>query len=381
MGTVTAGIIRDANSKFVVNLSNALLQVFDNQAVPVQRVTLGKVAGGTIDYGLRVSDANGSTIADFTGNNRILAVPLQDKGLLSSNITLDLSTGLTQIVQLGASALSLTFTGMVDGGRYRVWFQQDPTGSRTFPTITNAVMFTGGVAPTLTTTPGALDLFEFEFRAIPTARFTCITLQTNVLLPTPNVVSTTPSSLPSSTGHTVAMPASVTAGDLLLMLCCFSGASARTTPTGWTLVGSSGLCGIFAKVSDGTEGGTTVNVITVASELCAAQVLRINKWFGSLTGLSVNMLTGAPAAAGDPPSSTPGWTDRTLWMAVASIGALNTITDPANYGNVQTTDSGTTARVHSVQRVLFAATENPATFSWVGSTSWGVATLAIRPPA
>ena len=390
IGTITAGLLRDTASTFIADLTNALLTITDTQGSPVVRLKLGKIAGGATDYGLQIFDKDAATVADFTGAKRILAVPVQPSIDSGTSLTVDLSTGLTQQVRLTGTA-TITLSNPTNGGRYRIWFQQDATGSRPFPTILGpngeVFMYTADTPPTLTTTPGAMDLFEFEYRTNPTTRFTVMTLQTNVMAPTPQVQSMTGTSVSSaSVNHNVSMPATVNAGELLLMIITFHATQGSvTTPSGWTASGAIGLANTFTKAASGSEGGTTVNVVTGNSVKAAAQTYRITRWFGNAgtNGVVVTTNSGAPGTGADPSNNTPGWTDRTLWLAAVGVTGNPTFSvDPTNYANLNSTgDGASTCLVRSLRRTLYATSENPSTFTWSGSQSWAVFTIAVRPPA
>jgi hypothetical protein len=383
---------QDAAAKMLVDVGNALITVTDAQGTPKVRAKYGKVGAGTSDYGLQVYDQAGATVADFTGAKRILAVPVQPSVDSGTAVTLDLSTGLTQQVRLTGTA-TVTLSNPTDGSRYRIWFQQDPTGSRPFPTITGAngdevVMYTNDIPPTLTTTPGALDLFEFEYRISPSKRFTCMTLQLNVLLPTPQVQSITGSQFNvAATSHLVSMPATVNAGDLLL---CFIDVSTGTvtTPTGWTLVtsgahgGGAGSFLCYAKAAAGTEGGTTVDFVTSANATAAAQVYRITRWNGSVgSGILAGFTTGGGASVNPDPPLLTGFLDRDLWIAAeGTLGAPTISAYPASYTN-GTQSLGTGNQVASARRVLYAASENPGAFTISGAQVWGAITVCVEPPA
>jgi len=348
--------------------------------------------GGIESTSVKVRDANAKIVMDVSGTNRIFAIPVTDLGAKSADFNVDLSTGTTQQVQLGASALKLTFLNPVDGGRYRMWFQQDVTGSRTFPTITNAVMYTNDTPPVLTTSPGVLDLYEFEYRENPTARFTCMTLQTNVVPPTPTTVGPTTNGIVSGTNHNVLMPATVTTGQLLLMFFGYTlVAGAITTPTGWTLVTSGdgtaapspGLF-LFAKISDGTEGGTNVNVVTTNAVAAIGRVYKISSWKGNIaTGVAAALTAITNSTTADPPSLTPGWTDRDLWIAYfIAVQDANNPAPPTNYTDDGAGTVGATASDKSGHRTLFAATENPGAFgAFSVARNWRAVTVAIQPPA
>lgn len=381
---IAAGTITAAKLAATMILTN-LLQVDDTQGSPVTRVKLGKVAGGTTDYGIQVFDSAGGTIMDFTGAKRILAVPIQASTDSGSSLTIDLSTGLTRQVRLTANSPTITLTNPTDGGRYRIWFQQDTTGSRTFPIIVGAngeiVMFTNDTAPTLTTTPGALDLFEFEYRITPTSRYSCMPLQTNVLLPAP-IVSTAQGTDNLATAiNTIGMPASIVAGNLLVMVVTRSGGTITSEPSGWTrLAGTLGTnIVVYAKVA---AGGDTASITIDSAVDLAASTLNIKRWLGSLSGVAVSSFGAGISTAPDPPSLTAGWTDRSLWLAavVAPSADPGTITNPANY--VAAGSAGTAAtQVKIVQRNLYATTENPGAFTAGNSISWSTVTISVQPPA
>jgi hypothetical protein len=158
-----------------------------------------------------------------------------------------------------------------------------------------------------------------------------------------------------------------------------------TTPSGWTAAGSIGLANIFTKAASGSEGGTTVNVVTANSVKAAAQTYRITRWFGDAgtNGVVVATNSGAPGTSADPSNNTPNWTDRTLWLAAAAVTGNPTFSvDPTNYTNVQSTgDGASTCLLRSLRRTLYATSENPSTFTWSGSQSWSAFTIAVRPPA
>jgi hypothetical protein len=356
-------------------------------------------AGNLTSYGalqtraLKVFDQNNAPIMDVETGKRILAIPIQPSVDSGTALTLDLSTGLTQQVRLTGTA-TITLSNPTDGGRFRLWFQQDTTGSRPFPTVVGAngeiVMYTNETPPTLTTTPGAMDLFEFEYRAGPTTRFTCMTLQTNVLLPTPQVQGA-PTATPfgSGTNHNVGMPATVNAGDLLLILFVRSGTSTVTTPAGWTRIdggAGSDMSRIYKKVADGTEGGTTVNVTTSVAETGAAQALRCTRWYGTAAGVEIAGSTlNGPSTNPDPISLSPSWgVDRTLWIAAEfSTGNPGVTVYPTNFstGQTITSDIGALCQLASCRRTLYATVQDPSAFTIGTSQTWDVYTLAVRPPA
>lgn len=67
MGELTAGVVRDANSRFVLDLDSVLQTIADNQDTPIDRVKIGQLGGGNADYGIEVYDSNGDLILGATG--------------------------------------------------------------------------------------------------------------------------------------------------------------------------------------------------------------------------------------------------------------------------------------------------------------------------
>jgi hypothetical protein len=133
----------------------------------------------------------------------------------------------------------------------------------------------------------------------------------------------------AATSHPISMPASVTAGQRLLVILAVSKdltaapAVNITTPSGWTLVttsmsiGSSSraICGIFEKTAAGTEGGTTVDFVTDVASTGAAQCILINGAVNtSAAGFSALGSTSTP----NPPSVASGKTGSIIWFSGAA---------------------------------------------------------------
>lgn len=209
------------------------------------------------------------------------------------------------------------------------------------------------------------------------------------------IASVTPSTIAASTTHNVAMPSSVTAGDLLLVLFTNNGNTTVTTPAGWTQIdvqrqnATTARGSVFAKVAVGTEGGTSVNFATPASVAAAAQTYRVlaGDWHGTIaTGVAAASVAAGTTASPNPPALDPAaWgIEDTLWIAYAAGRTYTGITTPpSGYGNNTHTQqgSGTTgASVSSVWRNGAVANEDPGTFTMANSQSGVAFTIAIRPP-
>jgi len=197
-----------------------------------------------------------------------------------------------------------------------------------------------------------------------------------------------------TTNHNVTMPATVNAGDLLIVIFTNDGNAGVTTPAGWTVLASSGgaaavRLSVYYKIAAGTEGGTKVNFVTASNEQAAAQVYRITEWDGT-TPPEISPAATGNSTAPDPASLNPvGWdVGETLWLAVAGQDRgdqAGTTAYPANYTNGLSTQSsmpppvGEICRLHSARRVLAAASENPGAFTIPVAEQWVAFTIAVRP--
>lgn len=199
----------------------------------------------------------------------------------------------------------------------------------------------------------------------------------------------------ASTTHNVSMPATVNKGDLLLLaigIQNIGGSTTFTTPSGWTsLMDRAGSpeyshLAIFMKVADGTEGGTTVNVATSNSQSAVAQVYRVTRWYGSLSGVESADSGADGVTTPDPPSLTPSWGALdTLWFAwFTAADDDETVTAyPSNYsgGSYIVSGAGTNAgcEIGSARRELNATSDNPGSFTITGPETNVTATVAVRP--
>ena len=214
-----------------------------------------------------------------------------------------------------------------------------------------------------------------------------------LVLAAPAVASVTQTAFSSdTTTHNVSMPATVNAGDLLIVLFTNDGSATVTTPAGWTPLastaeGSHVRLSVYYKKAAGTEGGTTVNFDTSASEQAAAQVYRITDWHGTTPPEISTAATNAGSTAPDPASLNPaGWgVADTLWLAVAGQdrgNQLGTTTYPPSYTNGTSTVSSNDnvcCRTLSARRALVAASEDPGAFTIPASEQWVAFTIAVRP--
>jgi len=194
-----------------------------------------------------------------------------------------------------------------------------------------------------------------------------------------------------TTDHNVDMPATVDAGDLLIVIFTNDGSATVTTPGGWSLLASDAdgqhvSLSVYYKIAAGTEGGTTVNFVISAAEEAAAQVYKITDWHGT-TPPEISTAATGTSTAPNPASLDPaGWdVADTLWLAVAGQDRGDQ-GDPTSYPSSYTDGTSTlssdgtgSCRIHSARRVLAAASENPGAFTIPVSEQWIAFTIAIRP--
>lgn len=214
----------------------------------------------------------------------------------------------------------------------------------------------------------------------------------------PTVESITTQSFNSGdTTHNVTMPATVNAGDLLVLGISFYVGGAITTPAGWTalcvdtIITGTSHCAIYGKLAVGTEGGTSVNVATANPALGASHVYRITGW--NNISLAIGVASGTPAtgtsANGNPPSCS--WTWGVLdelaltFVHLNPFSVVGTITSyPTNYTSgtdtVGTDGVTGTAEIGSARRALSAAAspEDPSTFTQ-SNVAWVANTIVVCP--
>lgn len=190
----------------------------------------------------------------------------------------------------------------------------------------------------------------------------------------------------TTAGVAIEMPAVINAGDLLIVV----GHYLESAPSGWTAL-STNFPGVWAKVADGTEGGTTVSN---AADQYAYQVYRITSWHGSLDGVKVSSVDFSGSSANPPGMSVPWGTQPTLYIAVASLQvntaasdgtASASVTYPSGYSNgVEEHDNGSGFGdlLWSARKESSTGSEDPGTMtgSLTSQTSpfYGSITIAVR---
>lgn len=189
----------------------------------------------------------------------------------------------------------------------------------------------------------------------------------------------------TTTNHTVNLPSGIVAGDRLIS---FFTAGAPGYPAGWTeIIADTGPPGgsAYYRDCDGTEGAS-ITVTTGSAVACASAVyLLLAGTFDSAQapeGASIDGTSSTP----NPPSLSPSWgTDKSLWVAAASIGntTIDTTAWPTGYDDNQleanaTAGTGTSKRGIAVgARDLEVASDDPGTFTTSVTLNWVALTVAV----
>ncbi len=208
----------------------------------------------------------------------------------------------------------------------------------------------------------------------------------------PDVASVTETTFTTDvTDHAISLPETVVAGDLLLIIFTNDGNATVTKPVGWRTLwdestGSALRASGYAKVAIGDEGSTTVNFITSSAEQAAAQVYRIQNWYGTLDGIAVGSeVVSTSGTTANPPSLSPGWgVADTLWIPIIHTSTARTIVSGSDgYSNLINTRSGettTAGQIGSMRLNTNTATEDPGVFTFSSTGVTSVAqTIAIAP--
>ena len=201
----------------------------------------------------------------------------------------------------------------------------------------------------------------------------------------------------ATTAHLVDFPATVNAGDLMILIAASDNATIQTTPAGWTLLdkrtpNNQVYGGVYALDAAGTEDGGTIDVVTAAAEEMSAHMYRITGWKGSIA-TDVDISTFVEEATGtdapNPASVTAGGgSDDNLWIVAVCSGDddESVQTYSTNYGNGVSVSSGSVTasaqpRSHSCRRELTAASDDADAWLLTGAEQWLAWTIVVAPAA
>lgn len=197
------------------------------------------------------------------------------------------------------------------------------------------------------------------------------------------------------TSWSVNLPASIAAGNILVMLVRTGAASTHTLPTGWnwliqndTADGSTQTTSVMYKVATGSEGAT-LTYDPGGSQKGAAIVTRITGGSSSITP-DVSIATGTTGTnVINPPSrAVTGGPKDVLVLALGGMDAETSTPSaaPTNYSNLQTANSGTAGSVASNTIICSAtrgltnvSTEDPGAFTHAAVNSgWTGITVVVH---
>jgi hypothetical protein len=204
----------------------------------------------------------------------------------------------------------------------------------------------------------------------------------------PQVADVSSGNVGAQTNITVTLPATITAGQLLVVTIGQNGAGSYdwSTASGWAEIydqSTTDGCHLTVgyKVAVGDEDGTVITVTGTAdrSQFIAYAIS------GHDSGQAPQASAEASGVAGpaDPGSLTPtGGAKDYLWLAAACIDGTNNITGaPANYSNFLFVDD-TSEGLAIARRELNAASEDPGAFADGGAVAeWNAVTIAVHPAA
>ncbi len=195
---------------------------------------------------------------------------------------------------------------------------------------------------------------------------------------TPSVVTSSSYGVTTTTNHSVTLPGSLVAGNLLLLV--YGAAANVFTPTGWTHIGDrngSGIyLGVLARISDGSE--TSVTITSGGSNALQAHCYQIGGWHGTIAdGVFIGTnATGLSANANPPSMSHTAGAVGTLFVAVSGTSTQNTTVSafPSGYGNTL----GSPGRCFVGAKGATADTEDAGNFTFtISFANWSAFTLAV----
>lgn len=194
----------------------------------------------------------------------------------------------------------------------------------------------------------------------------------------------------SSTSVTVAMPASIAAGDLLIVLCAQDAIGVITQSGGsdWTKLeqnvnGTVCSQAIFAKIA---AGGDSLTLTSTDSQDFSCVALRITGHGVSnvLTDIFLGVAATGADAAPNPPNCNALTTKDWLWLEMfAADDDDDTATYwSANYSavaQIQSANSTSSCLCAVASRELNASAENPADMAMAATEEWIAQTIAVPP--
>ena len=180
----------------------------------------------------------------------------------------------------------------------------------------------------------------------------------------------------TGTDHIVSLPSGIVAGNMLLVF-FYTRNFTITFPAGWTELfqkvtyNGNGKFGAWYRIADGSEG-STITVTTSSSGYSAHISYRIESYSGiPECGIAVTADSYNP----DPPNLSPSWgAENSLWIAACGYEEYQNASGyPADYSGGLSYYS-----ISGAWRQLYAASEDPGTFTYPQITAYAANTVALR---
>lgn len=146
---------------------------FGNATASGQTKTLnfgtGGASGSTTAINIGSATAGATTNVTINGTTTLTNATARQYGATiqtltdGATVTWNANSGSQAIWTIGGTGRTLSITNPIVGSFYTLKLIQDGTGSRTITTYPTNTKWSGGVAPTLTTTAGAVDIISFWY--------------------------------------------------------------------------------------------------------------------------------------------------------------------------------------------------------------------------
>lgn len=204
--------------------------------------------------------------------------------------------------------------------------------------------------------------------------------------------SATSSRASNAVDDSVTLPASVGAGDLVIVFHFSDGATTRTWPGSWVEIkdavvsGSVASIGVAYLIASGGE--TSVTVTKSVTERFSAIAIRIaaGNWHGTTPP---EISTGATGSSTTPDPDTltlSGWgSEQTMWIAVMafddSLGTGSVTAYPYASDNLKAPGLSSAGDGAICTTQATGTSINPGTFTLNPTDEWWAGTLAVRPAA
>lgn len=190
-----------------------------------------------------------------------------------------------------------------------------------------------------------------------------------------------------ATAVTVAMPAVVNAGDVLVAVMSVDGtvtvtwdntaAGSWTQRAAYAANSNQHLLAVFTRIADGSEGGKVLSVGLSAAQQAVTRVMRVT---GATGATEISTYARGNAVAADPPSLTPGWSGAALYIAALALDGTATISapPPGYSGFVARASSASGQSTNATAWKLGAGGEDPGAYTISATSNWVAATLALQ---